>query len=423
MRVYLAVRHSLDPKFYYGGLWSGNFIPALEQLGCEVVESSVDLLPASRFMHIAGNFTPEERAMRAEITGQILDELRREHARRPIDLFLSYFYNAHFEPSAFADIRKLGIPSVNFYCNSIYQFDWVAEIARAVDFAWHAERDARDAYLRLGARPVWVQMAADPAACRPATVPRREASACFVGQRYADRDRWMAALIAAGIPVAIYGHGWGRNDATQGELPASAEPSEDAYLGRRVIPAGSGRSYANLMVQNLREGGPIRGLARCWAQYRYRVETRRLDGVLAPSARGPAKDVARTFGSHEVVLNFSNVWADGRPGSPLIPHVRLRDFEAPMCRSCYLTGHTDEIAEFYEIGKEIDTYRTREELVDKTRYYLSHADAAEALRDAGYRRALRDHKWTNRFEELFRKIGLGARGANPNSEFRIPKCS
>jgi len=71
----------------------------------------------------------------------------------------------------------------------------------------------------------------------------------------------------------------------------------------------------------------------------------------------------------------------------LIPHVRLRDFEGPMCRACYLTGHTDEIAEFYEIGKEIETYRSVEELVDKTKFYLNSPNSAERLRAAGYERA------------------------------------
>ena len=88
--------------------------------------------------------------------------------------------------------------------------------------------------------------------------------------------------------------------------------------------------------------------------------------------------------------------------------VRLRDFEAPMCRTCYLTGHTDEITEFYEVGKEIETYRTKDELVDKSRFLLSHPDAAESLREAGYQRALCDHTWVRRFEELFRKTGLMA---------------
>jgi spore maturation protein CgeB len=86
--------------------------------------------------------------------------------------------------------------------------------------------------------------------------------------------------------------------------------------------------------------------------------------------------------------------------------VRLRDFEAPMCGTCYLTGYTDEIAEFYELEKEILTYRDGQELVDKTKYYLSHPAAAERVRRAGYERARRDHTWTQRFKQLFAAVGL-----------------
>jgi spore maturation protein CgeB len=58
------------------------------------------------------------------------------------------------------------------------------------------------------------------------------------------------------------------------------------------------------------------------------------------------------------------------------------------------------------VKEEIDTYSSHEELVDKTKFYLSHPVQAEVLREAGYRRALRDHTWERRFEELFRKTGL-----------------
>jgi spore maturation protein CgeB len=130
--------------------------------------------------------------------------------------------------------------------------------------------------------------------------------------------------------------------------------------------------------------------------------------LFRPLAKGPVPftRICEVFSSHEVILNFSNVWSDGRPGSNLIPHVRLRDFEAPMCRTCFLTGYTDEITEFYAIGKEIDTYNSTEELVDKVRFYLSHAQAAEQLREKGYQRARRDHTWVRRFEQLFHEIGM-----------------
>lgn len=406
LRIFSAVRHSSDPARYYGDLWSRNFYPALRELGCEIVESQTDLLATSRFMDIACDFTQKEREARAQTTERILDEVRNALAKGPLHLFLGYFYNSHFDPAGFDELRRLGIPSVNFYCNSIYQFDYVAQIAKAADFSWHAERDAHVRYAAAGARPVWVQFGADPTICHPIAADRK-ADVCFVGQRYADRDRWLAALARSGVPLVIYGHGWCGPESIV-RAPAAAETS---YLGRTQVRPGSTASYLKLVAETVRTQGFMGGAARLKALRRYQRDSRALSAELMPHVMGRAPDLTAAFGAHEVILNFSNVWADRRPGSVLIPHVRLRDFEAPMSRTCYLTGHTDEITEFYDIGTEIDTYRSTEELVDKTKFYLAHPDSAERLREAGWRRARRDHTWTRRFETLFRKIGLAPSAA------------
>jgi spore maturation protein CgeB len=406
MRIFCAIRHSNDPKQFYGGLWSGNFYPALRELGHELIESKTDLLPTSRFMNIGGDFTDEEREMRAQTTGRIVDEVRVAHKHAPVDLFLSYFYNSHFDPGGFDELRRLGIPSVNFYCNSIYQFNLVADIAAKADFSWHAERDARQSYFSVGAKPVWVQMGADPNVYYPVTGIRRESKSCFIGQRYADRDRWMAALVRSQVPVDIYGPGWGAASNQVG--PATTAIGPGVYLGRSQISPGSRAGYIAELRETMQRDGLFRGLARIGRQLRYRNKTRKLAQMFKPHARGavPFEKIAEIFSSYELCLNFSNVWSDGRPASPLIPHVRLRDFEAPMCRTCYLTGHTEEIAEFYEIGREIEIYRTPDELVEKARFFLAHPESAEKLREAGYRRALKDHTWKQRFKELFLKIGI-----------------
>jgi len=396
IRIFCAVRHSSDPRQFHGGLWSGNFYPALRQLGHEVVESQVDLLPASQFMGVASRFTAEQLEIRSRITDQIVREVADAHAKSPIALFLSYFYNSHFDPAGFEQIHRLGIPTVNFYCNSIYQFELVAQIAAKVHHAWHAEKHARALYLKIGAHPVWVQMGSDPVVYHPVEQTARQERCCFVGQRYADRDRRAAGLLRAGIPLDLYGQGW------PGTTTRDVAAASSHGRGQRLS------GYLHAVMDNTRRNGPVGGIRRTIRQWHYRTETRRLDSVLAPANRGYAEGISETFGRYAVVLNFSNVWADGRPGSNLIPHVRLRDFEAPMCRACYLTGYTDELGEFYELGKEVESYRTPEELAEKTRYYLSHPAAAEALREAGYRRAIRDHTWRRRFEELFGRIGVGS---------------
>jgi len=402
MRIFCAVRHSNEPQFFYGGLWSSNFYPALRRLGCDIIESQTDLLATSRFMSIPDDFTSEELESRAQTTEGILNEVREAKRQGPVHAFLSYFYNAHFDPAGFDEIRRLGIPSINFYCNSLHQFELVAAIAARTDFSWHPERDARPSYLSIGGTPVWVQMGADPDVCHPLYGIERQPKVCFVGQRYADRDRWLATLVEANVAVDIYGTGWGADEVSHVaygvEIPV--------YLGRRQCKPGTLGSYLRLIATEIKRHGPIDAIKHLPAQAAYRHKTRQLARVLRSRAKGKAGNLADVFGVYEVCLNLSNVWAGGGSWSPLMSHVRLRDFEAPMCRTCYLTGHNDEIAQFYALGSEVDTYRDKTELVDKVRFYLANPDAAERLREAGYRRAMRDHTWTQRFEELFLKIGL-----------------
>ena len=406
MRIFTAVRHARDPALYYGGLWSGNFYPALRALGHEIVESQVDLLPVSRFMHVGSGFTAQELEARGRTTQSIIDEVTRAHREKPIGLFLSYFYNAHFDPGGFERLRALGIPAVNFFCNSIYQFELVDAVAAAADFSWHPEKEARSSYLAAGARPVWVQMGADPEIYRPVDGVERQARAAFIGQRYADRDRWLAAAIKAGLPLDIYGAGW-RPSST----PASGQSAAPAsYLGRGAPVPGTWPSYLDAARQTMRRDGAVRGAARLVRQWRYRGETRGLAPVVAQAAKGsvPEGKFAEMVARYAVHINLSNVWADGRPCSALVPHVRLRDFEIPMCRAAYLTAHTAEIEDFYEPGKEIETYRSHEEFIDRARYLLGHEAHAERLREAGYARARADHTWARRMALLFDRIGLRA---------------
>ena len=60
MRIFTAVRHSNEPTYYYGGLWSWNFYPALREPGHGVVESEV---------------APEGVEVRAQTTERFFDVL------------------------------------------------------------------------------------------------------------------------------------------------------------------------------------------------------------------------------------------------------------------------------------------------------------------------------------------------------------
>jgi len=113
MRIFCAVRHSNDPRQFYGGLWTANFYPALRQLNHEIIESVTDLAPTSQFMSVATGFTPEELEVRVDHRADCRRGARGA-ATRAVDLFLSYFYNAHFDPSGFDELRKMGSPPLTF---------------------------------------------------------------------------------------------------------------------------------------------------------------------------------------------------------------------------------------------------------------------------------------------------------------------
>lgn len=401
LRFFVAIRHASDPDAFYSEHWARNFYPPLRRLGVELVESRVDLEPASRFMAVPVPSVRSDLETRARITEQIVSEIRIEHRKRPVDLVLSYFYNAHFDPAGFPLIHALGIPTVNFFCNSTHQFELVADIARSATFAWHTERGATAKYLSVGARPVHVQMGADPSVYHPVESVERRPGAFFVGQRYADRDRWLAGLVEAGVPVTLYGHGW---PGDQGQVVMPDARQGVIRAGRRLRTAG------RLITTYVRRSGPIAGVRRMRTEVMYRSESRRLDPILSAVWAGTLSfpEMRRSFSEYAAALNFSNVWSDGRPGSGLVPHVRLRDFEGPMCGACYFTGHFPEILELYRPDREILTYRDHEELASKVAFYIRNPTLADEIRQAGRARALSDHTWEMRFRELLSKLGFKA---------------
>jgi spore maturation protein CgeB len=111
-------------------------------------------------------------------------------------------------------------------------------------------------------------------------------------------------------------------------------------------------------------------------------------------------EMVRTYSRSRVNLGFGGV-----AGHKDTYCLKGRDFEVPMSGGLYLTEAYEELERFYEVGKEIVTYSGVEDLVEKIRWLLSNPGEAEAIRQAGRRRALSGHTWGMRFDRVFRVIG------------------
>ncbi len=84
--------------------------------------------------------------------------------------------------------------------------------------------------------------------------------------------------------------------------------------------------------------------------------------------------------------------------------LNMRIFEASACGTLVLTEHRERLAEAYAIGKEIESWKTQEELMRKIHYFLSHEDKRAQIAEAGQKRTLADHTYESRMKTLCSRI-------------------
>jgi spore maturation protein CgeB len=382
MRIFFALAKSPNPTFA-SNLWMANLHDPLVAMGHDVVhwdegtQALFDVPPDS----------PEAAAPRARYTERFLDAVRRAHATAPLDLVLTYVSDSHLESDAIAEIRDRVAPIANFFCNNIHQFHLVRRNSRHFSVCLVPEAEAMRAYERAGATPIFFPMAANPDVYRPLDRARRY-EATFAGQRYADRAGNLLALREGGIDAHVFGQGWHHSG-----VAAGVGVGPPAGVGARP------RSALRRAFDLLRRGASPLRAARDLAEWD-RLRTRH-PAALHPPATD--EEYVALFSESAISLGFL-VLGDTHRTLRTLRQVRLREFEAPMAGAFYLTEHLDEIGLHYEIGREVVTFRSRAELVDRAGYYLRHEDERARIARAGHERARRDHTWTRRFEGLFAEL-------------------
>jgi spore maturation protein CgeB len=377
VRIFLVLPASPNPAFP-SSLWKSNLHDPLVAMGHDVVlyEEGVqplfDLDPAA----------PSTREPRARFGERLTSAVEAAHRAGRLDLIFTYVSDSHLEPAVIERLGASVAPVVNFFCNNVHQFHLVRRIARCFALCLVPELEALERYRRAGAEPLYWPMAAHPEAY-PVLKGPADLDVTFAGQRYGDRTTLVLALLEAGIGAHAFGQGWEPSLAfargaaeARGPLAAALRLGRDALHGRRP-----------------------------WVALADRAAWRRLRARHADALHGPLADAeyVRLFSRSRINLGFLVLGDTHRTLRPL-RQVRLREFEATMAGGFYLTGWLPELEGLYALGREIETYRSREELVDKCRFYLAHEDARERVRRAGHARARRDHTWTKRFETLFAEL-------------------
>ena len=78
----------------------------------------------------------------------------------------------------------------------------------------------------------------------------------------------------------------------------------------------------------------------------------------------------------------------------------LRTFEICAAGAFQLTDIRTDLTKFYIPGVEIETYTSKEELIEKVNYYLQHDEARGTIALKGLERTLKDHTYVQRLRTM-----------------------
>ncbi|HEY6763829.1 MAG TPA: glycosyltransferase, partial [Candidatus Sulfotelmatobacter sp.] len=294
--------------------------------------------------------------------------VRQEIAQRPVHLFVGYFYPEQVEVSAIREFQRIGIPCVNFFCDNVREF--LKPPAEYSPFAlhWVPEFEALPMYraARLphvhAPMPCWVS-----SELRCASFLETE-PATFIGSPDILRRNLLGQALQGGADFVIRGNGWLADSAVQSKKVRTA-----ATLIKNQIDLVKRRGPGGLLTKIESRMRPLRPRV---------IEELRIGAPLSEA------EYFRVSREAIVTIGVNRVPSVNRSLHRPLVYSRLRDIEAPMLGACYLTEWTEGLEHMYEVGKEIETYRTAEELTSKLDELRQNSSRRGVMRVEARRRAL-----------------------------------
>ncbi|MDO8574415.1 MAG: glycosyltransferase [bacterium] len=226
---------------------------------------------------------------------------------------------------------------------------------------------AKSKYLEIGCPNVLVSNSAANTSIFKPIGKIKDINVSFIGSYNKKRDAIIRTVKAAGINILVKGNGW-----------------PDGRVGQNEMIDFISRSKISLNLNPSSQRMTLRTAARLFLK---RVS---FDESL--------KSIRPDFWNFFKNLNE---WQGKK-----IPQLKARVFEVPACRTLLITQNHEGLEKFYNLDKEIVTYKTTEDLVEKIKYYLHHSEKREAIALAGYKRTIQDHTYEKRFRDIFTRIGL-----------------
>ncbi|UCC94934.1 MAG: glycosyltransferase [Candidatus Omnitrophota bacterium] len=395
LKIYMCLFYENEKS-----IWDSHLTQTLCKMGHEVFVTRKVGLQKSWYFFNRKFWGPRQKE---RITENILKDVKERHREKGIDLFFCYLFPFQFTPRLFRELVSLSIPSVYFFCDNFAYKEVAKKYAPYVTLNWVPEKNAVQQFERSGSKFLYLPMAANPDINYPVAV-EETVDVSFLGTKTPYRRHLLGQVLQSGLNFRVYGGGWCPN---QKDFHPPKEDIQDspAYPKPRFMErvASYMRFKKSALLRFMRYGLVpklrCKWYARLGEEYETTLQTVANRRYLSHSE---ANEVY-SFSSVSIGINdqFNPLLKDR-----FVFYTKLRDFEATIAGACHLTQATPEGPELFVDGREVMTYSTVEELIDKAKFLLKNEPFRKKLRVAARKRALAEHTWQHRFQRVFSELGL-----------------
>jgi len=295
--------------------------------------------------------------------------------KHPADMFLSYLYPAMVDEGAIAQIKKMGIPCVNFFCDNVREFQKAPVEFDVFDLNWVPEYKAVKLYQKAGypcinlPMPIWI------APKLRVVQEENNSQVAFIGSKDIQRQLFFEDVTAKkpALPLAIYGSGWSADAG--GEVAAS-----EGYTTAKKV------AYQYKFLKDHAVRPYLRKLSQ-------RKITTAITAALKLKIQGTISFEAYNdlTAKSLITVGVNRYPSFNYPLAKPNTYSRLRDIEAPMLGACYLTEWTEGLDELYSIGVDIETYVDADSFIEKVAVLTADEKKRKMLRINGQKKALQNH--------------------------------
>ena len=308
-----------------------------------------------------------------------------------IDLFLTCVDQDTIFKETVDEIKKMGMPTCLIAWDNLELPYKQKKIASAFDVVWLTSKETAYLFKEWGCEhTIFQTYAANPYLFTPRwdkLIP----VVGFIGSPYGSRVNKLIDLLNANISCQVYSNALfdkGYNTSVGG---AHKYEWKDVMIkASRYLRFPIGRKVLFSTIRN---------------KFMTHAELCESSPFLEKHRSVSDEEMTALYSNFALSLNITELrdtYICKRP----VTKIHLRTFEIPMSGGCQLASYSDELASYFEDGKEIVLYRTKEEMIDKAKFYLNpkNESCIMNIKKAARRRAETEHTWEARFQVVFDAI-------------------